>query len=215
MLKPMLKCNFFEAIILMSKFVIFCVFLSSYSFEHIVIDDFLPKKEDLTGSLIRYYRTIKNYALLEKREKDRGILFNLLPILGFDFIISKPLLYLNTKAATNQFAKSHDGLSEVNSVKIDFLDGISELERLYDDIVDEIEVYNEYIEVYLYRCELKKIKEGEYSKYLITPTEYYTFLEHFKEKEHELAQHLLKIKRMKNNLISFSRIKSHCYESII
>lgn len=198
------------------RLLILGIILSShYSFNPIVIADFVPTKEVLTESLSSHYKKILHFVALERREKNKGLFFSLLPILGFDFIKTSPIFYISSKSLTNQLAKNSEGLSKVYAAKIDFLEAISELMKLYDDLIDEIEVYNEHIRVHEIQTEVKKIKEGLYSKGLLTPSDFYNFLENFNEKEYVLAQSLLRIKQLRNKLIAFSYLKSHEYDSRI
>jgi hypothetical protein len=184
----------------------FCLF--SFQVERVEIKDFVPPFSELKISINNFYKRVLNYKDIERREERKWLIFKLLPVLGLDFFDNRVSLKFRSSGLVN----SIDILSEMSpffKVTISYQEAVCELTKLYSNIIEEIELYNSYVEAFIFVEKQKDLYIEKYKNYKVTPSDYFLFMESYQNKLTVLHEKYLKIVKLKNELICFSKVETH------
>jgi hypothetical protein len=192
---------------------LFLLLTGSKPVEKIDHREFLPSKEMLENSLLRYYKRIFSTIIKEKRAEDKWLILKLLPILGFNFITKTPTLAYDsrpiTKSAEKLGTSAANSLSRANHLRVEFQNDIAEVYKDYDNLIEDIELYNHAVEIYHQYEKILEIKEAQYKKLEISPMEYINQTIKIKEQEISIRNSLAKIQKTKNALLEKAKVNTH------
>jgi hypothetical protein len=188
---------------------------SSKNIEKINPEEFLPTKEELEVSLVKYYNRILIAVEKQRKDADKLFLLQLLPMLGFNFIKQTPSVYYESKnivRGANKRAKSVSALvSKSDSVKIEIQNEIAEIYKDYDNLVEDINLYNEQIEIYIEYEKILQIKNEQYKKMEISPIDHINVTIKTKEQAKNLKENFAKLVKLKNELFEKAKVNTHAF----
>lgn len=186
-------------------------FLSSGSFSHektVTLNEILPEKKVLLKSLSRYYTKLEGYYIADLKNRRKGLLFHLLPVLGFDFISGAPTFLLNSQSFKKDLARFSSQEGIILTLRLKLHDDKLEIEHLYSLLANQVEVYNQMVTSFSYLSQVEKVKTGLYERLEISPTEYLLFMRDYENKKTSLLESFYDLLKRAEELKKLSRLKS-------
>jgi hypothetical protein len=94
-------------------------------------------------------------------------------------------------------------------ITISYQESVCELSKLYSNIIEEVDLYNSYVEAFKFVEQQKDLYMEKYKNYKVTPSDYFSFMESYQNRLTFLHEKYLKIVKLKNELICISKVESH------
>lgn len=158
--------------------------LTAGNFSHdrtIEAENLLPQKRILLDSITKYYTRLEQYHLADLKRRKKGLLFQLLPILGFNFIPATPIFSISSQPFQKNLSKLASSKEVFLELKVQLQEDILQINYLHSSLEELINLYNQRVVSFTYLTQIETIKRAQYEKLEISPIEYFQFMRAYEE----------------------------------